>query len=132
MVINPDYTYEQLGKAAGLQNWKRQWVYKVLRTKGFKRKMNEISKKLYDESALREKLNEFLNADKNDKLKLESILLGMRERGMLIDTVKTIDKPDVSDLSNISTDQLQSELVKRLRVGQAGVFSPAETESGNK
>jgi hypothetical protein len=124
LLTNPTQSYSQIAEKIGIENIniQRQSIYQYLHTNSFKAVMEQEIPKFYDENKLKRKLDEAIEQTKpKDSVHGKYLELGMKSLGMLTERVENINKPH-DNLDTINTDDLQAELVRRLRLSQEGVF----------
>jgi hypothetical protein len=91
----------------------------------------EFQKKDYNSAYLRTKLAEILESPDSQVVLLKAIELGMRSQGDLIDKRETtVTQRPTIPLKNIKTEELQEELVKRLKLSAQGVQTFPTAENG--
>jgi hypothetical protein len=131
MLSDPNQTYAQMAHNIGLDvHYPAQTIYNRVKTDSFQAIMAEEIEKIYDKTELRKTVSKWLRSD-SPTASLKAAELGMKEQAMLTERVETITKPHET-LAEVSTDELQAELVQRLRIGQAGVFSDKQSPDGDK
>jgi hypothetical protein len=131
LLQHPEQSYTEIAEKTGINtNYPRINLYQTLQSDRFKAIMAEEIKKIYDKDELRETVSKWLRSDISSA-SLKAAELGMKEQAMLTERVETVTKPHDS-IAEISTDDLQAELVQRLRIGKQGVFSDNKSPDGDK
>jgi hypothetical protein len=107
--------------------------FRLLRMDKVKNEIERINRE-FDEKSVTPKIvigaiaDLALDVSKPDTTRTENLKSLAKIGGMFLERVETVTKPH-DNLAEVSTDDLQAELVQRLRIGQAGVFSEKITES---
>jgi hypothetical protein len=122
LISHPEQSYTEIAAKTGINTAiPRNNLYQTIQSDRFKDIMAEETKKIYDKDELRETVSKWLRSE-NSTASLKAAELGMKEQAMLTERIENVSKPH-DNIAEISTDDLQAELVQRLRLSKSGVFS---------
>ena len=101
----------------------RQQVYNALQQPGTKQAMAELATIVYNEDYLRRKLTKIIEEPENQRIEKDAIELAMRSLAMLTDKTQNLNQNTEipANLGTIPADQLENELLKRLKMSSQGV-----------
>ena len=126
LAVAGEYTYTELAEKLNMDTVApRQTVYSALLKQGAKIAVKEELNKVYDADMLKNKLTELIHND-NPRIQLDSVALGMRSLGMLIDRVESEQLVITAEqIRGKDAPTLAQELAHLLKqVGQGAKLSP--------
>ena len=128
LAVAGEYTYTELAEKLNMDTVApRQTVYSALQKQGAKLAIKEELNKVYDADMLKNKLTELIHND-NPRIQLDSVALGMRSLGMLIDRVESeqlVITANAEQIRGKDAPTLAQELAHLLKqVGQGAKLSP--------
>lgn len=128
LLTHPEQSYTEIAGKVGIDTARPGInLYQTINTDGYKKVEAEIAAKILNAEEVKQKISDKTNSP-NESVAIKALELMSKVHGLLTEKTQIIVKPNTADLTDISTEDIQSELVKRLRVGQAGVFKSPDGE----